>query len=138
MIEYLTFSTTGLILKTGTCQLDMLALQASGTDTALQGTANDSLQYIPDVNTPVITDKLANTSSIDKTTIIANGIDTSIISSIPVSSVAAFTVPASAADIPDMAITDGVVSFTATNPGDYIITLELFPYLKYEVTVTAS
>ena len=99
----------------------------------------DTNMYIPDVGTPVATDKLANGISIDTTAITADGVDTATLSSIVNSSVASFTVPIDGVEaIPDAAITDGTLEFTATKPGDYIISIKLFPYLDYEVTVTAT
>jgi len=121
MTEYLTYSITGLIVKTGNCPLDMLTLQASGTDTAIQGTANDSLQYIPDINTPIITDKLVNTSSIDKTTITADGVDIATISSIPVGSTVTFTTPIASNPIDPVVVSDGLLEFTSTSYGIYTL-----------------
>ena len=135
MSEYTLFDNTGLIV----------AYYIGDTPEAepefgyVLGTSDYESQYIPDVNTPIITNKISNGISIDTTAITADGVDTATLSSIVNSSVASFTVPIDGVEaIPDAAITDGTLEFTATKPGDYIISIKLFPYLDYEVTVTAT
>ncbi len=104
----------------------------------IDNVADFETMYIPDVNTPVATDKLAHGITIDTSAITADGISTATISGITNSSVASFEVPFDAASISDQTISDGTLAFTATKPGDYLIKIALFPYLDYEVTVTAT
>lgn len=69
--------------------------------------------------------------TVTKTNILANGVDTVMISGIPFGT--RMTSP-----LGDAVVEDGVVEFTTTIPGEYAIHLSLFPYLDNKVVIYAT
>jgi len=118
---------TGEILRTGVCPENMIAAQAESNETAIEGKANDELQYIDTNN---VTDKLDSTAVINKTNMLADGIDTTVISNIPIGTMLNI-------ENNEYLITDGVFEFTVDLPGNYTVTLTIIPYLPIVFEVIA-
>lgn len=133
--QYLIFATTGEILRSISCPEEMLNIQIQANETAMEGIANDSLQYIPDVNDPIVTDKLANPTAIDKISVLADGIDQVALSDIPVNAeIAILGLEAGVHILEAIGVSDTITFDTV---GKYKLTITAFPYLNYEVEVDA-
>lgn len=122
---------TGRIKRTGICPIDMMDLQAdvSNYEIIMEGEANDAIHYILN---GVLTMRPENPSTIDKTTMAANGVEITTISNIPNPSTVEIL------PIAMYTVTDGTLQFTIDTPGEYKITVRGFPYLNKELTVNAS
>ena len=70
-------------------------------------------------------------AAIDKTEILANGIDVATITGIPVGSSVAI-------DSEAWAVDDGVFELTVDTPGEYRISISCWPYLDKELIIHAS
>ena len=87
--------------------------------------------YIPDITNPVITDKPANPTILDKLKVIPNGVDAIQVTDIPLG-----------AKITLGNLTQEATETTATLSfdiaGTYKFKVILFPYLDYEVEIDAT
>jgi hypothetical protein len=119
--------------------------EMQGEDFFVEGDSDDSLQYIPDIANPIITDKPANPAMVDKVLVDADGVDSVCVTNVPIDSVVALRgggIPASALGEPDTALTgvattsDVELIFDAA--GAYTLTIELFPFLPFTVDIDAS
>jgi len=120
---------TGEILRVGVCSEDVFELQKQeATVEIMEGIANDLVQYVFD---GVVTDKVENPAEISKTIMLANGVDTAIISNLPNPTTVWF-------DGVEYTVTDGIFEFTVDTPGELRIRCESFPYLDKEFMVNAS
>jgi hypothetical protein len=108
----------------------MLALQMGGAEFVLEGQANDATQYI-DMTTHTVSDKPQIVPVPSKITLVADGIDSIIITGLPVPCTVIFD--GTRYDVPD-----GVFEFTVNLPGDYSIKVEALNMLSYETAVIAS
>ena len=130
------YDADGRILRSGTAPATMLDIQAQVGEFILKEIpADDSLQYIPDTNTPVVTEKPISVVTIDKTTLTADGVDFITVSNLPVDSRISVesTVNEVYLDEPLDSPTDYL---TVDAPGDYNITIYAFPYLPFTATIT--
>ena len=121
---------TGKILRYGECPEDLVQLQAIGPIEQVISIDCDSdiTQYIQDGEVvsrpdPLVIINNSNTS--------ADGVTPCVLSNIPSGSVA--KVGGNTVGV----IYDGVLELTFDEPGDYIVHLELFPYLDTEFTINA-
>ena len=126
---------TGKLTDLVVCLPSELHNYQTSDKNVLEASAVLELQYIPDVNNPVITDRPTNPTTIDKTTVTANGIDAITLSNIPTNSTieikgAGLNVNQVAAN-PTETITFSVI-------GTYTIKVTLFPYLDFEGTINAN
>ena len=106
----------------------MFGIQGGANESVLEGIANDETQYI--VN-EIITNKVENPATIDKTTLIADGVDAATISVLPNPSLIYVNDEI-------YTVIDGVFGFTVDTPGNYIVRCTAFPYLIKEFIVNAS
>ena len=97
---------------------------------------NDTLYYIPDTASPVPTAKPTNPTTIDKTTVIADGVDKITLSSIPLNSTIDLTGD-HISPIQDTA-TSSTIDFTFDVTGTYNLKVDLFPYLPFEAVINAN
>ena len=87
-------------------------------------------QYI-DVATELPIDKDAMSANWDKTSIIADGSDTAVLTGLPLN-VTVFI------DDAPFVVADGILNFTATSPGEYRFMVDEVKYLKKEWIVNAT
>lgn len=102
------------------------------------GEFDGTSHYIPDVLLPVVSPKLVNTITEDKSTITSNGIDSVIISNIPVGSELTTTSPDNIENIDLVIVNDGVVNIVANDTGTIEVELLKFPYTLYTLTIVIS
>lgn len=134
MIDYIVYNTaTGEILKTGKCPTDMMQAQAHEGETVMQGSASDLNNYIVD---GVVTAKQAQQTTIDKTLISANGIDSILISNVPTN--AKLTIKNTKTFALNESTISGNGEFKTVDAGQYEIKVEKFPYLIWREIVTAE
>lgn len=146
-VAFTVFDTaSGEILRTGNAMTVAQAqLQAGpgekvitvGTDPLTQVISNPGSDYPGIINKP----GSGNLNiSVDKTAMLANGVDKVTFSGIPTGAVAKFGVPADQGVIPvaDTTINDGTLVVTTKIPGDYTVLISVFPAQDYQVTIHAS
>ncbi len=124
----------GKIINIGDCPIDQIADQAIDGYSVIEGIADLDTDYIL---AGVVTPRPANTSVIDTVLIAADGVATCTISSIPNPSTVSFTVPVSANPIDTYLETDGTLTFSALEAGEYTISIDSFPYLVETFYITA-
>lgn len=131
MINYIIYSTiNGEILRTGvTPELEQQVINPS--EAALEGMADGRTQYVVD---GAVVDRPENPTTVNKTEVLADGVDAFAFSNYPASSVIMiegnlryFGVLAAGAD-----------DFVTSYPGAYTVTVFSFPYLDKEFTINAS
>lgn len=132
-------NSNGMIVRYGDCQDDMLAEQAETGETAMEGEAEDTTQYI---SAGVITARPALTATWNKTTITANGVDQATFGSgLPnPTSVMLTTVP-DGAHLPEEPeeVTTGTFTFATPISGAYtIIVTPPFPYIPVTQEIVAT
>ena len=125
--------TTGEIVNGINCLPDQMEQNVEIGQGFIEVTAfiDDAENY---VLAGVITPKPPVTASIDKTTIAPDGVDTVTVTGIPMGSHVTIKGPVSQTGT----INDGVASITVNLPGTYVITIEAFPYLKWENSFVAN
>jgi hypothetical protein len=127
-MNFIIYDSGGRILRTGSCPPRDFILQAQTGENVLEGEADDLAQY---VSGGQVTDKAAMGALIDKIAVTADGADFCTISNLP-DPCEVFINGAR------NAITGGSAEITVDTPGIYAVRVEAFPYLPYEVEVTAS
>lgn len=132
--QYIIFNPLGEILRSISCPEDMINIQIQVDETAMEGEANDITQYIPDINLPIIMDKSANPTSIDKTIVLADGVDLVNLSNIPNNASISIT---GADNFLEQSVGNSEI-LTFDTPATYKITIKAFPYLDYEVEINAN
>lgn len=142
MAEYIVFNTTtGEITRTGRVPDDMINLQAGAGETAITGVANDLTDYIanPGTTNDVTAKALLSTvATWDQTTITADGVDEAILSTLPAAGSFEIAVPENAAPIPGGAVSPPSLTFKATEPGTYVVTVKVSPYLDAVQSIIAT
>jgi len=128
-------TSTGEILRNLDMVEEYFIDQVQSGESLYNDYADPNLMYFIS-NLPVF--KNTNPSTIDTTTITANGSSTATISSIPNPSTAFFTVPEGANPIDSTTIIDGTIAFSCNTIGEYTITLSSIPHLTETFTITAS
>lgn len=124
-------STTGEILRTGSCPGDMIEIQVMEKgESVIEGNADDLTQYIDIINQTVV-DKPAHPATINKVTMLADQLDRIIITNLPNPTTVIFCDTF-------YEVTDGDFDFTIDTPGEYKIICQSFPYLDKEFTINAS
>jgi hypothetical protein len=132
-MEYIIYNKyTGLISSTGSCPLHDYNNQSLGMgEEIMEGIANDSTQKI-NLTTMEVVEKTVLPSSINKTSMLADGADLIVISNLPnptdvnISGERGYT------------ISDGFIEFTIDTPGEYKIICHSRLYLDVEYTINAS
>jgi len=115
---------------------DVLSVPWVTSDIIYEAFAYPHLDYF-DITDPAVPVKLARpalNSSLDKATVIADGVD-----------LATITCPQSTVDVTitgpvssQFTDADGVIGLTFDFPGDYVVTVEAWPALKEEYTIVAT
>lgn len=124
-------TTTGEILRTGRAPDDMLTIQAGAGETVIEGTANDATQYVA---AGVVTNKPPMGCTINKTTMLANGVDSATISGVPNPTTARVSGPASST----ATVIDGTLQLTFDLPGTYKVALTSINKLPQEFAINAT
>jgi hypothetical protein len=127
----------GMILRTGEFQEGVLASQAGAGETAISGTADDILEYISGGS---VTSRPVISATWNKTSIIANGIDSAILgSALPNPTSVLVSVPPGATLPPEEIVVTGSFSFATPIAGSYTIkVIPPFPYQPHEQVIIAS
>ncbi len=125
-------SATGKIVRTGTAPLSLISRQPQSSESVLHQPSNVFTDYVFNA---AVTPRPTNPATIDKMTVTANGNEVVTLSSIPSNSVISIRGDG-------VNLTQTVQGTTETvdfdTPGSYLIRIEAFPYLDYEVTVNAN
>lgn len=100
---------------------------------------------VPDGEQPLLTDKYivdgqlvtrpTQATTVDKTTLVADGVDMITVSNAPMGTFTATHVKTDDKVSGDINATD---TFSTTIPGTYKIKIESFPYLDFETTIEAT
>lgn len=126
------YNSNGLILRTLDIPEDIIPLQyQEGSEFLLLSDSNQRLDYVLD-NT--IIPRPTQLTSLDKTTITANGVDVISITNAPDGT---FTAVNTATNDTITGIINGSDTFSTTIVGTYKITIVAWPYLDFETTITA-
>lgn len=96
-----------------------------GTESWVEGSPDDRFAYVLGGS---IVDKPTMPATIDKTTVTADGIDFVTISNLPNPS----TVSVSGQTV---VVEDGTLTIKVGYPRDYLVEVESWPYLNWEVTI---
>lgn len=131
-MNYIVFNSIGEILRTGMCADSDFELQAQETEYVIEGTANDLIHRI-NMATFEVEDKPELLTTINKTSMLANGIDLIIISDIPGN-----TRVDIAGEVPGWTVNDGTFELTVDTVGTYKIIVTHPLYLPKEYTINAS
>ena len=109
------------------------ASQAEAGEGVLVGvTANPMTQYV-DTSSNSVVARPSLILSIDKTTIVADGVDTATITGIPAN--ATFAIPSRKLS---GVISDGVLEVTSNVAGAFDVIVELFPFRVWKATIVAT
>lgn len=125
---------TGVIKRIGVCQPGMeLAQAGAGEAVILSAFPFDTPQetHKVDLASGELVPLEAMALTVDKTTIAADGIDTATISGVPAGALLWIN------DVLNGPIADGLVAFSAEDPGTYRLQLTMPGYLSTETVVTA-
>jgi hypothetical protein len=129
--DFSVYDATGLVLRSGTCQPDDLPLQAGPGEFALEGRANDLLEYVVG---GVIQPRPVMSVLLDVTTVPADGLSEATFTGVPTG--AAVTVRGPATDA--FTVPDGELVMTFDVPGTYRVSIEKFPFRDFEATCDAT
>jgi hypothetical protein len=111
-------STTGRILKSGTCPPSMLGIKAKEGETALAGDGLDSTHYVDiSADVPALTKK-SEIPGFDRTVVAADGVDAATITGLPNPTFVTLSTGAGAS------VEDGTLALTFDTPGDYTVDLD--------------
>lgn len=91
----------------------------------------DSLTHYIDTSTQAPVSKPAMPVTLDKTTLLADGVDSITASNVP--SPTTVTLDGNAYEV-----TDGVFEFTINQPGEYVLFMRSMYYLNYTEDITAN
>lgn len=114
--NFVVFDADGRIARTGTCPDSMVDLQAGAGEQVMQGTANESKQYV--LNGELV-DRPENTAKLSGQTL----------ANVPAPSV----ISINGTDYP---CDDSSVDLDFTYPGEYRIAVHAFPYTDVEFKIT--
>ena len=122
------YDSSGMILRSGICQEDMVSYQAqSPEESVIPFMSDGSSQYVVDGD---IAERPDSPVTVDKITFLGDGLDAVTLSNVPVGSVVSIGSQVHTVD-------DGAVEFATYLPGSYAIKVDAFPYLPFEQVVTA-
>jgi hypothetical protein len=122
---------TGRIFGTQDHSREGVTLTVDPAHSVIPGESDGGVDYVDISGTPTITARSAITATLDKTSITADGVDTATLSGLP-------TTCTLNIDGDTVAITDGTLAFTATDPGPYTITIDEVDSLLTRWEVTAE
>lgn len=129
-VNFIVYGMDGEIIRTGACPQSMIGLQMDVDNFVLEGEADDVAQYV-DMTTHTVANKRTITPVFSKLSMIADGVDTVIITELPVPCIVslddfAYNVP------------DGVFEFTVDIAGTYTVRIDSVETLSYEEQVIAT
>jgi len=138
MKKYIIYNTEGRILSNGQCDISLLTLE---TNTFLLETPevfkNLAYCYIPDILNPTVVDKLPNTIILDKSEVLADGVDFITLSNLPEASTVSISSPENGVYVTELlASPEDYLTFDAA--GEYSLVIDAFPYLPIQFTITAT
>lgn len=119
---------TGEILAQNNAPKEYLSLEETETIGTLRGEGDDVLDIV-NLKTMKIIKKRKSKMKVDKKTILANGSEVATISKIPKGS--RVTILGAGAYV-ETTIDDGTLEITVDVAGEYLITINSFPYLEYK------
>lgn len=126
---YTIYELGGRIIRKVTCHESQAAYQLRLGEFMLQVDSNDELEYINDGQ---LTPRLAMPCSLDKLTVISDGLDCVALAGVPIGA-EVFS------DGILLGIADGSdVEVEYDLPGTYPLKIRLFPYLDFEEVIDAS
>lgn len=129
IIDFIVHDADGRILRKGTAPSTMVSIQAGVGEHAIEAVGDDVAQYVSD---GVVTDKPPMPITIDKTTVSADGVDVVTIAGVPVGAICKI------ASMAEAVVNDGTIELSFDSIGDFMVTISAFPYLDYEVMVSAT
>lgn len=143
-VNYIVYkSSTGEIVKTGICPLDLVesqhTVEGSPGETIMVGYANDNIHYVDVTTSPhSIVDKTSNPSSSNKTSINASGspLEEAVISNIPYLSQIIIRGPTGRTSLVETE-GDSQIEFSTQVVGIYNITIIHPEYLEKTITIEA-
>lgn len=129
-MKFIIYNSGGEILRTGVAPLLMVSKQKGPDEFITTGVGSDETHYV-DTTSRTLSPKAAMAATINKTTLQGNGIDSAIISGLPVPS---------KVKINDIVYenTDPGFEFTVNFPGEYKIIITSLKFLGQEILVTAQ
>ena len=136
MLDYAMYNgTTGEITQWGQLDETSIALQTVPT---YIGLVDPKTQYI-DVQTGSPVTRPDFPSAFDRTTIVANGTDQTVITGLPNPTRVSFVqIDAGGVNAPAaFNVTDGILNLRSGAKGYYVISLNAFPYREYVVGIQA-
>lgn len=131
MSDAIIYDITGKILRTVSAPIEMIEMQKQENEFLIYGNADISSQYIKDGE---VTDKLTQETTIDKATLVADGIDYITISNSPIGTV--YVIDTINKKSINAAI-QSTETFSTTIPSTYKLWVEAFPYLDFEAIIEA-
>lgn len=147
---YTVFNAQGTVLRTGAAPEDQIDAQAdtSRDEYVIYTKSVIETDVVTNIvvdeagavtSAPIVQGKGANTSSINKWSLTANGVDEVIITSIPVNSKIRINMPADKGlkDIVDVTVIDNVAVITTTETGAYTVTLDNGVLLAFTGVINA-
>lgn len=123
-------TSSGRILRTG-YTVDPLANQVLSGESIVEESYDGETHYF---SSGTLTARPANPTTIDKTSITADGVDAFTLSDYPTGAEIFIAGPVNYRGV----LSAGFDDFTTTISGTYIVTVTAFPYLPQEYTVNAS
>jgi hypothetical protein len=120
---------TGKVLAVGLVPENMVDLQ---TGPIYIGSADPTTQYI--VN-DVICERPEFDIRLSGTTVKANGLDSLVVSNVPIGTFVSVSGPTSISSVTDA---EEDISMTFVVPGQYVLTMENFPFQEMKVTINAT
>ena len=129
-VNFTVIDTNGEILRSGVCLSDEVSTQAGIGEEALELKSRDDIHWIDPI-TKERQDKTDPGIILDKVSIISDGIDTAVLSNLPLN------ITVFIDDVP-FVVADGTLNFTATSPGEYHFQFNEIQYLEKEWFVNAS
>lgn len=130
MPTYAVYDANGKILRSGMTSQPLPSTPGESVVYDIGSEADDSSHYIVN-DTPV--PLAAQPAVLDKTSIIADGVDAATLSGLPNPSTVTLL-----NDYTETIVTDGTLVFTADVPGKYRLKVDAFPYLDTEFTIDAT
>lgn len=131
MIPFTVHDSTGRILRSGTCQPDMLELQALPGETAVQGSANDQTDHVLD---GVVSRRPNMYASASATTVKADGTDMVTIDGVLQGTDVTITGPTNMSGTTEG---NGPITLTFAIVGTYKVKLSRFPNIDMEIVINA-
>jgi hypothetical protein len=132
-MDYTTYDENGLILG----NIFTNSVENLTNFNYIEGTYDGDTHYIVDgevVERPLLT----SVASFDKTTLVPNGIDSCVISTLPECVVVVSYKDETLKPAFNEPITDGELEITADEPGTIVVTIDAFPYQQYNVELEAT